>query len=169
MKRLVLLIVAAAAILAAAAVGSFAAGTKQGKGEVRKPLVTITLREGEGSFAFVDNEPKSPTGIQEEPQVSAGDDVTLSFPLTTRSKRHAGFLYAHCVAILGHVRFDFARFQCQGTVALAGGKLSISGLVRFSQPVLRVAITGGTGAYEGVTGSFVSRTNSDLDTFRLFR
>ena len=74
-----------------------------------------------------------------------------------------------CFATRGG-RFARVTFQCNGTAVLTQGTLAINFGGRFGDEVA-AAVTGGTGAFEGRTGSVVSseRPNSNLtdDTIHL--
>lgn len=161
----------AAAIVAAVVV---ATGSATGGGNAAR-IQTLTLIEAEqsGSFSFVDNDPKSTSGNPENPDLSGGDIFAFSSELLTKTKQHAGFLHAFCVATVPSSNgFEDARFQCSGTMNLQGGTLALSGLVNTRREVSQIAIVGGTGSYEGVTGSIrsVSRDNeSSVDMIRLHR
>ena len=55
---------------------------------------------------------------------------------------------------------------CYGTFLLKGGQLAgIAGINFAGGNVDHVAIVGGTGAYEGVTGSVVSRSRGENSRF----
>jgi hypothetical protein len=123
---------------------------------------TITLIGGEGSFHFIDNPPRQ----GEEAPPLAGDMFVGSQPLFTRAGRRAGTLDFQCAIVTGGER---GRTHCSGVYALAGG--TIAGQVVFpgDRPVTTIAITGGTGAYEGARGSISTRErgNQSVDTIRL--
>ena len=158
MKRLALSIAAVAAVVAAVA-GAAARGNAQEPGGR-----TITLIAREGSFHFLDNPPLQ-TSVEAPP--SQGDMFVGSQPLFTRANRRAGTLDFHCVAATGGVR---PRVHCVGTYGLRGGLITAQ-TVFPGRPgrVTRIAITGGTGAYEGVRGSVLSRERGtgSIDTIRL--
>ncbi len=121
---------------------------------------TITLfeREDAGTFAFVDNAPKS-RARGEEPDVSSGDEFVLTIPLFHRSKDRAGTLHGHCVATRARKSFARSTFLCRAVIKLGTGNLAIEGVFTGSEGPEEspFAITGGTGAYDGARGSFTSR------------
>ena len=147
MTRLQLLFVAA---VAATAVAVVAATSQAGSPEGR----TIQLVERGGSFTFVDS---APARNKRTNLVSAGDFFAGSAELYDASGQQAGSLHVLCVATVGGKEIH-AKFQCDGTVALADGTLSISALNerRADQDVDHISIVGGTGAYEGARGSMTS-------------
>jgi hypothetical protein len=161
MKRLVLIVGAALAgiVLAVALAGS---GSAQQPGEQ-----SIKLVERPSSDHFVDNPPK---GTRRNRRISAGDFAVATAPLFDESNTtRVGTLHTMCFATRGG-RFARVTFQCNGTAVLAQGTLAINFGGRFGDEVA-AAVTGGTGAFEGRTGSVVSseRANSNLtdDTIHL--
>jgi hypothetical protein len=113
---------------------------------------TLTFKESEkgGSFAFVDNAPK--TGPQ---TISAGDEFVIKNPLESKGKR-IGNLQALCVATKTVNGFAKAEFICTGTFTLAGqGTLTAQAINKGGKT--EGAITGGTGSYAGAGGTVVSK------------
>jgi hypothetical protein len=158
MKRLISVTTLAVAGLVVA-LGAVSSGGAQERG-----VQTISLVQPDegGSFHFVDNPPRQ--GLEAPPL--AGDTFVGSQPLFTRAGKRAGTLDFECTVITGGER---GRTHCTGVYSLAGG--TIAGQVVFPgpRPVTRIAITGGTGAYEGARGSIISRDrrNDTVDTIRL--
>jgi hypothetical protein len=144
---LVAAVVAAVAVAAAVATSR---GNAQGGG-----VRTITLIEREGSFHFVDNPPRQ--GVNVAPL--AGDEFVGSTPLFTRAGRRAGTLDFHCVLVTGGER---GRTHCTGTYSLAGGAIAAQAVFRGFESPPTIAITGGTGAYEGARGSISSRDRRNV-------
>ena len=63
--------------------------------------------------------------------------------------------------------------NCVATVSLAGGQITLQGLATFSlsattNPPSDVAITGGTGAYEGASGHVHIEEVSESDSILTF-
>ena len=136
-----------AAGLATAAVA--APNQAVGKGKT----VTLHLVTKEVAGTFVDNPPR---GGSDEPPLM-GDQLTFTSDILTRSGAHAGIFAATCTVARGGVR---ARVLCYGAYSLKGGL--ISGVAMPGDgDTTRVAITGGTGAYEGVTGSALEVSRGD--------
>jgi hypothetical protein len=59
-----------------------------------------------------------------------------------------------CTAVRGARRFGRSTFQCEGTVRLSDGTLVTSSILRGDPGT--GAVIGGTGAYEGASGSFTT-------------
>jgi hypothetical protein len=86
---------------------------------------------------------------------------------TTKGQR-VGHTYATCTATTGGSN---PALQCTGTFKLPGGTLIGSALIDTTGDApQRIAILGGTGAYEGARGSILSVSksqNTSVDTFHL--
>ena len=148
MKRLLLVV----PVLAIAAAIAFAtSGGAQTGGER-----TLKFVEKGGSSKFVDNPPKART---RNGPPSPGDEFIFSSPLYDESGARAGLVAIHCTVEVGAAR-NLA--DCQGTAKLKDGTLAVSGLSGDSRKTV-VAVTGGTGAYEGARGSVTSVARSDAD------
>jgi hypothetical protein len=160
MKRRGALIVAVVAG-AAALIAVFAAtGSADHPGST---TLTFVERDNQGTFHFIDNKPKSTR--RGEPSVSPGDMFLGSNPLyNAANTRREGKLFFKCTAILPSKRFARSTFQCEATVKLSNGTLAISVLFKGGNP--GGPVIGGTGAYEGASGSFTSddRRRSTVDT-----
>jgi hypothetical protein len=160
-KPLPLIITACLAGIAIA-IASAAPGSAQQAGEQ-----TIRLVERPGSESIVDNPPR---GTRSNRRISAGDFSVQTAPVFDESNTtRLGTSHTTCVATRGGT-LARVTFQCSGTVVLKQGTLALSFGGRPGDEVV-VAITGGTGAFEGRTGSAASknRPNSDLtdDTIHL--
>ena len=128
-------------LLAVTSVGA-ASGTSA------KKSVTLHLVEKSVGFNFIDNPPRQ--GSNAPPLM--GDEFVFTSDLQTTSGAHAGQLNATCMVSRGGVN---GRGPCYGIFSLAGG--TIAGMALFNQSnTTMVAIVGGTGVYEGVTGSVKS-------------
>jgi hypothetical protein len=161
MKRLPLIIVAAFGGVVLAVVLA-ANGSAQQPGEQ-----TIKLVERAGSEHFVDNPPR---GTRRNRRISAGDFAVGAAPIFDESNTtRLGTLHTLCVATRGGTPAR-ATFQCNGTLVLRQGTLALNVGGRLSETIV-AAITGGTGAFEGRTGSVVAkpRPNSNVsdDTVHL--
>ena len=162
MNRPLLLAVAVLAAGAAAA-GFAASGSAQKKGG--PAVTTITLVGRGGSFHFVDNAPYQRNPEEQPP--SAGDTFVGTQGFFLRGRR-AATLYFQCTVVSGG---SPGASHCTGTYALRGGTIAASAVFRGQRPVTRIAIVGGTGAYEGARGSVISRDRrgTTIDTIRLLR
>lgn len=164
MKRLTLSLAVACAV---AAVATASADARPAAVHPR----TFTLVEHDGPFSFVDLPPVQ-NGVGRS--VTPGDLLILTNPLTRPDGSKAGTLHAACTVIDARTSVDTATFHCNGSYVLRRGALALSttGPVA-SAPTLRLAVTGGTGAYAGAHGTVVSRVGRDAgtrsDTVRLLR
>lgn len=123
-----------------------------------KKSVTFHVVEKSVGFNFVDNPPRQ--GRNSPPMI--GDQFAFTSNLLTKGGAHAGTLEATCTVTRGG---DHARGPCYGVFALKGGQ--IAGIANLSPGnVTHVAVVGGTGVYEGVSGSVtsVSRGENSLYT-----
>jgi len=145
MKRVQLLLITA---VAATVVGVVAVTAGHGGSPGDR---TIRLVEKGGSFTFVDN---APTGNAYSKLISAGDFSAGRVQLDNDAGKQVGSLNIVCVATVSGKEVH-ARFQCNGTVNLADGALAISALDErhADQDVSHISVVGGTGAYEGASGS----------------
>jgi hypothetical protein len=126
---------------------SLVAASASSKTTVKKS-VTFHLVEKQVGFNYIDNPPRQ--GPRQPPLI--GDEFAFTSELMTRAGAHAGHLEATCMVTRGGVN---SSGPCYGVSALAGG--DITGIALLSQTnTTHVAVVGGTGAYEGVTGSVTS-------------
>ena len=139
----------AAVLVVGIAAVSFAGISLAAGGAKTATGTTIHLIEHDTSFSFV------PIGPHVGDTVKAGDGVVFSGTLLTPQKKPTGRLNVSCV---GTTTGKSSVLECTGTMRLAGGTLVANGLVT-SPTRQRLAITGGTGAYEGARGSLVSVGN----------
>jgi hypothetical protein len=146
--------VSAAAVLAiATAAIALNATATSNTTAAKSRSVTLHLVEKTAGFNYLDNPPRQ--GINAPPLI--GDQFAFSADLLTRSGKHAGTFGATCMVARGGVH---ATTVCYGLYSLKGG--DIAGIARGSESnTTHIAIVGGTGVYEGVTGSSVevSRAN----------
>jgi hypothetical protein len=87
--------------------------------------------------------------------LAAGDENVQTRTLRTMQKKPVGQLNISCVATKGGVNWSAI---CTGVYTLAGGTLVGTTINRPSQGpnTLHIAVTGGTGRYEGARGSVLS-------------
>jgi hypothetical protein len=115
--------------------------------------LTLVERNNQGTFRFVDNPPRFRG--RGEPSVSAGDVFAGSNPLyDAANAQRAGRLFFKCTAVVGNKRFGRATFVCEAIARLRDGALTLDAFFKGSEPA--GAVTGGTGIYEGASGSFSS-------------
>ena len=113
-----------------------------------RKTVTFHLVEKQVGFNYIDNPPHQ--GPRQPPLI--GDEFAFTSDLMTKSGAHAGHLEATCMVTRGGTN---SSGPCYGMYALAGGQ--IAGIALLSNTnTTHIAVTGGTGVYEGVTGSVTS-------------
>jgi hypothetical protein len=144
---------AAVVAAAAAALSATAAPTS-----ASSRSVTMHLVEKQIGFNFVDNPPRQ--GHNAAPLM--GDQFAFASELL-KSGKHAGYIDATCTITRGG---EHGFGTCYGTFLLKGGQLAVMASINFaSESVNQIAIVGGTGAYEGVTGSIASHSRGENSPF----
>ena len=119
--------------------------------------VTWHLVEKSVGFHFVDNPPQQ--GPNSPPL--AGDQFAFTSNLLTKGGAHAGTLEATCTITRGGIH---SRGPCYGVFALKGGQLV--GIAMLStNNVTHIAVVGGTGVYERVTGNITSVSQGENSPF----
>ena len=116
-----------------------------------------------------DEAPSTAVPIGQHTGLRAGDESVFERSLFTTQKKPAGRLSVGCVATAGGQNWALI---CTGVYTLSGGTLVGTTLVVPSQGpnTLHIAVTGGTGRYEGARGSIVSagsKTGFASDTIHL--
>jgi hypothetical protein len=122
-----------------------------------KKSVTFHLVEKQVGFNFIDNPPRQ--GFNSPPMI--GDSFALTANLLTKDGAHAGTLEATCTVTRGG---NHTRGACYGVFALKGGQIAGIALLPPTN-VTHIAVVGGTGAYEGVTGSVISVSRGENTPF----
>jgi hypothetical protein len=149
-KRLlaaVLLVVVAVLVGVLTASGS-SKSTARSAASAAPKSVTFHLVEKSVGFNFIDNPPRQ--GFNAAPL--SGDQFAITSNLLTKGGAHAGTLEATCTVTRGG---EHQRGTCFGVFALKGGQIAGIALLTTSD-VTHIAVTGGTGVYEGVSGSVTS-------------
>ena len=153
MKRLLVVIGCLAAAAAVAVAGQARSSAAS------RTTVTLHLVEKEVGFNFIDNPPRQ--GQRVPPLI--GDQFALTSDLLTRSGKHAGHLDAFCTVTRGG---PHGSATCSGTFFLEGGHIAADAGINFdSEGADHIAIVGGTGVYEGVSGSIVSKSRGENSPF----
>jgi len=148
-----------ALLVIAAVVIALNATAATNKTTAKSKSITLQLVEKDVAFNFVDNPPRQ--GYNAPPLI--GDQFAFTSELLTRSGKHAGFLEATCMVARGGVR---ASGPCYGTFLLKGGQLAgIATVLLNGNETTHVAIVGGTGAYEGASGSVLSVSRGENSSF----
>lgn len=109
------------------------------------------------SQAFGDVAPRSKN--RRNPRFSGGDLYLVTRKFFDESNAPVGKLYQHCVAVRGGRTFERSTFQCIGTWRLRDGAIMTAVGFRATErdEDVPLAITGGTGAYEGARGQISTR------------
>jgi hypothetical protein len=160
MKRRAALTVA---LVASAALVAVFAGTVSAD-HPGSTTLTFVERNNQGTSRFIDIRPKSTRRNQ---SVSPGDMFLGSSPYyNAANTQREGKLFFKCTAVVGSKRSEGGTFLCHGTVRLSNGTLVLSAVFTGDNPPAG-AVIGGTGAYEGASGSFTTdeRRRTSVDTF----
>ncbi|MGH2947021.1 MAG: hypothetical protein ACRDPC_12305 [Solirubrobacteraceae bacterium] len=153
MKRLSVLVTAAVAAIGVA-VALAATGSAQQPGEQ-----TVKLIERPLTGHVVDNPPKGTR--RTSPLFSPGDlTVQTSALFDEANTTRLGTLHSECIATRGGTRAR-ATFHCTGMFKLKAGTLAFD-FAGKSAETITLAITGGTGAFEGRDGSDLSTEKRDV-------
>jgi hypothetical protein len=114
---------------------------------------TFTLNEVHAGAQFVD--------VTHTPAGGPGDELILRSVLHNQAGERVGSLNVFCVVVLAN------QLECQGTYRLHGGTITGTATApkdENSTAPVRIAITGGTGRYDGARGQIVTTpTSPDTD------
>lgn len=150
-------------VLVCAAVGLAVSGCGGDAVKLEKKTVKIDERDSD-EFSFVDNAPRNRGPIGDEgPKLSRGDQIGFRSDLI-RDEKDVGDLVARCyVNTAGGGRFDKADIECTAVYELPEGTLfvQVGGVDGFGGETTEGAVTGGTGDYEGATGSLRAPNNEE--------
>ena len=117
---------------------------------------TITLDSHTRSVKVVDLPPRGKS--------SAGDLVMAISTLRNSEGARVGTEYLDC-NLTGRARtFESANYQCSSTQKLRDGTITYAGNIRLSDREVTVAVTGGTGAYDGAGGNLVNTSTGNDDS-----
>jgi hypothetical protein len=134
------------------------AGAPDSKAAAQTPTTrTITLKElNAGSrFVHVRN-----TKTRHQRSIALGDLVVFTNPVTDSSGKHLGTLHANCAATVGNRSFLKSVLTCTAVLNLGDGALMVQTNSSPGIATTTGAIVGGTGAYAGARGVFVSKTTA---------
>lgn len=145
-----------ACAIGASAVALLVLGAAVAANTPGKKSVTFHLVEKSVGFNYIDNPPLQ--GTNAPPLI--GDQIAFSSKLLTKSGAQAGWLTATCTFGRGGKR---AEGPCYGVFSLKGGTLMAMALIKWygGNAPTHIAIVGGTGAYQGATGSVLSITRNE--------
>ena len=143
-------------------------GSAQTTGARTLTLFENTSRE---SSTFVDNAPASPARDPDSPRfrLSVGDELVARTPvLDRRGGSRVGTAIAHVTVVSGRT-FENAVVQGEVVLALRDVMIALTGLAGSAERPF--AVVGGTGAYEGASGSATEKeTGGGAElTIRLLR
>jgi hypothetical protein len=133
------------AVLGLAVVGVAIAGTTP-KPQTLSFLEVSTSFTGIGGYNAMSNGPPA-----------AGQGITFTSTLYkwagTRKGAPLGHDQVDCIVTYVDLSVQSVQLQCNATVFLPGGGIQLAGSSNFDNPVTRVAVVGGTGAYAGAQGT----------------
>ena len=150
---------------AAAAAGTAAVGIPNSSGQVSAlpDTLTLELHHREAKVAFVDEPPRMRTRRSSE---SPGDTAISRGRLRSTSGAPAGRIHSEFVVTGG--RSPRTTEQATGTLVLPDGQIAIHGVFANTASDRDViAIVGGTGRYDGATGSVEILSGRRTVTFTL--
>jgi hypothetical protein len=132
-------------------------------GSAAAATTTLTFKEPEkgSTFAFVDNAPKAPRKHGFPTKFSAGDEFIFTNPMEMEGKR-VGHLHVVCIATSTGKNPVAAGFICNGIAKLSNGTLVFAAML--AEGATKGAIVGGSGAYAGARGTFVSHEGKGSST-----
>ena len=150
-------VVAAAVAATALAVVLASSGSAQAPGE---RTLTFTERNDLATFKLVENPPRN----RESERLSLGDMFVFAQPLFDgANERRVGRIATTCT-VIKRGSFDTAGFQCSSSLRLRDGTIEAQGLSGFGRTTVRIAVVGGTQAYEGARGTFSASTSGNTST-----
>jgi hypothetical protein len=120
-----------------------------GASKVGSRSVTFHLVEKQVGSNFIDNPPRQ--GFNSPPLM--GDQFVFTSDVRTRAGAHVGTLDATCMVSRGG---NNGTGPCYGVYSFKGGQIAGIASLSFRNNVTRIIVVGGTGAYQGVTGTIVS-------------
>lgn len=144
-RHAVIVLTALVAVLATGAILAASGGAQAPEGRTLE-LVTKNFR-----FKQVDNPPRS-RGRNAPP--GAGDAFVISGLVTDRAGARRGSFEAACTVTRGGRRGSAV---CEGIYALADGEIHLLARVAFSGGDVAGSIVGGTRAYAGARGNFITK------------
>ena len=173
MKRVGMLAVAALAASAGVALVTTGGSAQPPPGKGQERTIVLVERNNVGTFKFVDNPPRHGVNRRGEPRrLSLGDEFLGASPLyNAANTSRSGTFYFHCTVVVARRTFPRSRFLCEGELRLADGTMTAHGSFRGSDNPVVVAVTGGTGNYEGASGTLTTadQGNTTTDTVHLVR
>jgi hypothetical protein len=165
-KRTTLLLLAA---VATASIASLSGGPDPGHGQgpettaQRFEAVDLAWRERERSFTFIDETPRTRLDRSGQPRrFTPGDGFVASKRMLDDRRRRIGRIEERCTITNHGRRIAGLRSVCVGVVVLPGGQVHASFSPDFGADARQAAVTGGTEAYAGATGTISSSENDPV-------
>jgi len=165
-KRITTILLAAVATASAA---SLATGLDTGHGQDaaasdhRLVAVDLAWRERERSFTFLDEAPRTRLDRSGQPRrFSPGDGFVASKLVLDDRRRRIGRIEERCTITNQGRRIAQLRSVCVAVVVLADGQLHASFSPDFGADARQAAVTGGTGACAGATGTITGVENDPV-------
>lgn len=148
------LAVAAVAVGTVAALSTLPGTTATANGDNGE---TITVKQEELSFRFIDVPPKA-----KSPDAPASPgDMILIVNRVIMDDDWVGSLHASCVATRRVGNAANSPYLCDGVWKLRGGTISGITVIRPKNQRFAIAITGGTGKYDGASGTGIERVTGE--------
>ncbi len=148
------LAVAAIAVGTVAALTTLPGATATANGDNGE---TITVKQEEVSFRFIDVPPKAKSA---DAPASPGDMILIVNRVIMEND-WVGSLHASCVATRRVGNAANSPYLCDGVWKLRGGTISGITVVRPKYQRFAIAITGGTGKYDGASGTGIERVTGE--------
>lgn len=148
-----------AAAVAAAVIGIVVSAGDAARGADQATPIEFTLALKNHAQRIIDNPPKG-----ENPSI--GDFAAFNKLLLDKSGKRVGSVQAHgTITAAGKDPTEVI----EGVAILGGGRLMLQETFKFADRVHNIAITGGTGKYEGATGTVTSGLEGQGEDDLLFR
>jgi hypothetical protein len=152
MKSRSVVALSAATLLAAGVISASTASASHSPHAQKSPAFELIARQ------------TSTTNLNLNKKGHQGDEFTFTESLTFRGSGVVGHDFGACTLVNGHSA------QCLVTASFRGStpsSLTVQGVIRFNKADNVLAVTGGTGEFEGVTGQVevisLSNTKNALD------
>jgi hypothetical protein len=147
------------------AVGVFALWAQAGSAQA-PAATTLSLYEpaNGGTFSIIDTAPRSPVKNpgSKKYRFSVGDQVIFSNPvLDHKGGTRVATLYVEGTVVKGKTFSSLTVLSRVALVFTNGDQITAQGIFGFSGADVRIAIVGGTGAYQGARGTVLSHSNAD--------
>ena len=132
-------------------------GSAQGPGE---RTLTFKERNTRPTLGLIVNPPRSREGGRRSP----GDMFIVAQPVFDAANETRVGRVATTCTVIKRGNFDTAGYQCAKSFRLRDGTIEVQGLLGFGRTTVRLAVVGGTQAYEGARGTFEASTSGATAT-----